>query len=439
MNEDGKCGSRRLNAASFSVDRGRVHPRLRPMITHTVACRRAGLEPRLSFSLNLRALSRLLALLLLVGALTAWAEEGDDAYLNIITLVDDADTLHKGKKLDAAKMKYLEAQAALLKIRKDNRNWNPRLVAARLTYVAEKISELSPRIVPPEERGIGTTPAPTPAAGPQVKLLEAGAEPRQVLRLKPKPGEKQSVTMTAKTTLTVESPAGPAPPVSMPGIQMTLSLSPKSVSPDGVIDFELVLAEVEVLAGNDVPPPVAEAVKASMTGMKGLLLAGTMTDRGFGKKIEATIPAGTSPVARKAMEEMKDSVADTKFILPEESVGQGAKWEIKNRIKPQGVTIDTTTTYELVSMEGTVLTIRSAIRQTAGPQKIPNPFLPGSMADLTKFASTGTETLTVDLAKVFPIRQSIDSHDEKSIVMDVAGQKQAISVKTDTNVRVEPK
>lgn len=408
------------------------------MIIHTVFTGRTGFVPGLSCFFNFRALSRLLALLLLAGALMARADEQDDEYLGVMALIDAGDALHKGNKPDAAKAKYQQAQAALLKLRKENRNWNVRLVSGRLVYLADKIAELSPRAVPPDERGV-ITPTTPPAAGPQVKLLEAGAEPRQALRLKPKPGEKQSVTMTAKTTLTVESAAAPAQPLSMPGIQMSLSVLPKSQTPEGIIDFETVFGEIEVVGGNGIPPQVADAIKASMSGLKGLLLTVTMTDRGFAKKVEATLPAGADPATRKAMEEMKDSVADTKFLLPEEPVGPGAKWEVKNRIKPQGVTMDSTTTYELVSNEGGVLTIRSTIRQTAAAQKIPNPFLPGTTADLTKYVGTGTESLTVDLGKTFPTQQSVENHDEKSVAMDVAGQRQIMTMKTDTTVRVEPK
>lgn len=408
------------------------------MIIHTVSTCRTGLVPGLSRFVSFRGISRLLALLLLAGTLMAQANEPDDEYLGVMALIDAGDALHKGNKPDAAKAKYQEAQAALLKLRKEHRNWNARLVSGRLSYLTEKIAELSPRAVPAEERGVIAPTAPRPT-GPQVKLLAAGTEPRQALRLNPKTGEKQSVTMTAKTTVTVESAGVPAQPMSMPGIKMTLSLLPKSLSTEGIIEFELAFGEIEIVGGEGIPPQVADAIKVSMSGMKGLVLRGAMTDRGFSKKVEVTLPPGADPATRKLMEEMKDSVAETKFILPEEPVGAGAKWEVKNRIKPQGVTIDTTTTYELVSNDGGVLTIRSAVRQTAAVQKIPHPFLAGTNADLTKYAANGTESLTLDLAKAFPTQQSVETHEEKSLVIDVAGQRQLMTMKTDTIVRVEPK
>ena len=67
---------------------------------------------------------------------------------------------------------------------------------------------------------------------------------------------------------------------------------------------------------------------------------------------------------------MKGSFAHLAVPLPEEAVGPGAKWEVRMPIKTQGMTIDQTATYEVVSLEGERLATKSAVVQHAANQKV---------------------------------------------------------------------
>ena len=116
---------------------------------------------------------------------------------------------------------------------------------------------------------------------------------------------------------------------------------------------------------------------------------GTISSRGFSKGIEFKAPPGADPQTRQIMDQMKDSFASLAAPLPEEAVGPGAKWEVRMPIKSQGMTIDQTATYELVSIEGESLTTKSTITQHAANQKIENPAMPGLKVDLTKMTGNG--------------------------------------------------
>src|SRR4051812_38596290 len=85
--------------------------------------------------------------LLLLAALTTVARtqaQGiDDQYIAIYSVIQEADTLNNNLQTTQALGKYLEAQTALKKFQRVNPEWNQKVVAFRLTYLAAKVASLS--------------------------------------------------------------------------------------------------------------------------------------------------------------------------------------------------------------------------------------------------------------------------------------------------------
>lgn len=73
----------------------------------------------------------------------AHAQGPDDQYVRIYNLIQEADALNKGDQPGPALTKYSEAQIALNNLQKNNPDWNSKVVAFRLSYLADKISVLS--------------------------------------------------------------------------------------------------------------------------------------------------------------------------------------------------------------------------------------------------------------------------------------------------------
>lgn len=71
-----------------------------------------------------------------------WAEGPDNLYLQIYALIQDGDSAAKESQPSQALAKYSEAQAALLRIKKDYPDWNAEVVKFRLTYLAEQIGTI---------------------------------------------------------------------------------------------------------------------------------------------------------------------------------------------------------------------------------------------------------------------------------------------------------
>jgi len=225
----------------------------------------------------------------------------------------------------------------------------------------------------------------------------------------------------------------------LPAMILNMDITVKSVSPEGDIAYELVLSDASVADEPDVMPQVAQAMKTSLEGVKGLTSTGIMSNRGISKTNEIKVPAGADPQTRQAMDQVKETMTKVLAPFPEEAVGPGAKWEAKMPIKSQGMTIDQTATYELVSLEEDHITARITIAQRAANQKMQNPAMPALKLDLTKMVGNGGGDLTLDLAKIVPPQATLQSHSELSMNMNNAGQKQTMDMKLDLNVRIESK
>jgi hypothetical protein len=388
----------------------------------------------------------LVLMALLLGLCPAQADELDDQYLQIYSLIQQADDLNANGKRDPAKGKYQEAFTALRTFKKSYPDWNAKLVSYRLNYVAQKLTALSEK--PPAVVGSGTNNAPeakpemkasTPTSPQPVKLLQAGAEPRKVLRLHPNPGDKQTLRLTMKMAVETKMGEAQTPAMNLPAMTIAMDITVKDVSNEGDITYEVAMGETSVAEEPGASPQIVKAMKSALAGVKGMSVTGTMSNHGFGKGTEFKAPPGADPQARLVMDQMKDSFAQVAAPLPEEAVGPGAKWEVKMPIKSRGMTVDQTATYELVSIEGEHLTTKSTIIQRAVNQKIDNPIMSGMKVDLTKMTGKATSEFGLDLGKPMPSAGTMDSHSDIAMGLNMGGQNQSITMKMDLNLRLEAK
>jgi hypothetical protein len=373
-------------------------------------------------------ISGLILLSLLMGFEISRAQTPNERYLQVLSTINQADSLSEEGQTDSAKAKYEEARTALLDFRKRHPSSNTKLVAFRLKYVNEKLAALAkpaPGRLGRRESG-GFEPA-------ELKLLDAGSAPRKVLRIAPTPGDKQTMDLT----LTTELDLGGGQAIKMPPITMAMEVTVKSVSEEGGIAFEAVIGEAGVAEEPGVMPEVAAAMKASLTGIDGLSIAGTLSNRGLTESSQIKMPAGASLQVRQQVEQMQDALANFATPFPEEAIGIGARWEVRQPIQSQGMNINQAVTYELASLEGDLVSLECAIVQQAANQRFENPSLPGMQVDLTKMTGQGTGELTLDLTKIGPLLAIIHSDSEMAMSINLGSQKQPLAVKTKMNLRMQ--
>ncbi|PYI82638.1 MAG: hypothetical protein DME26_16995 [Verrucomicrobia bacterium] len=195
---------------------------------------------------------------------------------------------------------------------------------------------------------------------------------------------------------------------------LTLDAIVKAVSAEGDISYETHIRDAGIAEDPDVLPQVAELVKSSLGSVKGMSGTCATSNRGLNKSTDIKLPAGAAPQTRQTMGQMKDAFAQMTLPLPEEAIGPGAKWEVKMPLESQGMKINQAATYELVSVEGDLLTVKSTVTQSASNQKVQSPAMPALKLDLKKMVGNGTGEVTFDLAQLMPAQGTADAHAELS-------------------------
>jgi Tfp pilus assembly protein PilF len=108
---------------------------------------------------------------LLLGVAGAQAQGSDDQYISIYSLIQEAGKLNSSGQPSEALQKYLEAQTALLQFQKSYPQWNPNVISFRLSDVAARIAELSPRV-----RAAATDRAALPTTSPPQAVKPAPSD-----------------------------------------------------------------------------------------------------------------------------------------------------------------------------------------------------------------------------------------------------------------------
>jgi hypothetical protein len=400
--------------------------------------------------------SLLIVALFSVAATPPPAPQGsaDEQYIQIMNLIDKADALRVSGKADAAKAKYREAAGALTTFKRANPLFAPKTVAFRLNEVTERIEAYNR---PPASAAPKTSPGAKPApikpaatkleadsssAGAKsgVKLLDPGAEPRKALRLHPKAGDKQTAILTAKIKMDMPGAPQGAKVPKLPALSIPLDATVQSVAQNGDITFEAVLGEAGVTEEPGIDTNMVKGIKGALAGLKGLSVDGVVSSRGVYKKVEVKAPPGGDPKMQqeldKANVQAKEFLSNIRSHIPEEPVGVGAKWQVEAPSKFQGVSTDTSTTYQLVSMDGDHVTTSFTLDQTAGNQTVQNAGSPVPMT-LLNLKANGNGTVVSDLSKFVPTQMTMNFHMEMNSEVNAGNKKQPINMKMDMNFSLD--
>jgi hypothetical protein len=307
------------------------------------------------------------------------------------------------------------------------------MVSYRLDYVADKIKATSGENVSPADDNNSISSSKPMAAGTgtsPVKLLDAGSEPRKVLRLHPVVGDKQTMTMNLQMSVSGNS---------IPAMVMTMDSEVKEVSPDGEISYAIVFGSADMVTDKDTPPATAAMMKTALAGLQGVSGSAMMSDRGVVKSMDLKVPPAAGAQLGQTLGQLKDSFSSSSTPLPEEAVGAGAKWEYHTRAKSEGINMDQTVTMELVSVDGDTINLRTTIAQNAANQKIESPAMPGLKVDLTKLTGTGSGTTSLDLNHLMPQTASLDETTETAMSVNIAGKKQDMDMTMRIKIDIQTK
>jgi hypothetical protein len=382
-------------------------------------------------NLRLRALARMafglwLAVGLAASPPNANGSATDDNYYRVYALIDSADELRDAGKKDRAIAKYTEAQKALKELREVHPNYNPKLVNSRLLYLANQLEKLNrPPVLDTPPPNTNSTPALRPSAGGKIELslLTPGAEPRTEMRLRAVPETRQDVRMGVVAKMEF---VGAEKQQTIPTRQVNLqaAVRSKEVKDAGVTSFEVILSAARMQADGDIPPEVLDKENSTFQMMTGAVFAATIDGRYLTREATVSAPPGATREIRSGLEEMKDAFTETDLILPEEAIGIGARWQVRQSKITNGLTVNKLVVHELVAVADSVLTIKSTGTETSTKQKAPASLFPGLKADQVEYRGSSLEDVTLDLTKIMPIK-SIQTAKSELVMYIKAGKESA--------------
>lgn len=278
---------------------------------------------------------------------------------------------------------------------------------------------------------------PAPGAPAIVTVLGPGAEPRVPLRYTIANALKDQLAMSMDMSMALDVGGMAMPPMTMPTMKTSADLTVTGVAASGDVTYDLALTGMTVDTSN-VPPQLAGMFQGMDADYKTIKGSGTITNRG----VPVSSKLDTANVANPQLKQMLDSVSTSlqnlSIPLPEPAVGVGAKWEVRSSITAGGLQSFQKTTYEIASIQGKTVTLKTTTESTAPSQPMNNPALPaGTDMRLEKLTGNGSGTATLHLDSLVP---SSTASVQNNMVMAVSmgGDSQTMTTNVTLKIVIAP-
>ena len=292
---------------------------------------------------------------------------------------------------------------------------------------------------PPQQSAPLTLPGyPAAGAAPAVTLVSPGAEPRIRLRYKPAAGAKETMSMSMTMGITMAMEGMSMPSMDMPVMKMTADIGVASVAPNGDVTYDVAFTGMtaEALPGMD--PTMVTMAQGTADSIKALKGSVTMSERGIHKSSSMNVDQVTDPMLKQMLGSMSSSLESMSMPFPEEPVGVGGKWEVRQAIKNAGAQIFQRIECEVVSVDAQGITIKTRVEQTIPAQAVANEALPGGSLNVDKGAGQSAGTSTMRFNALVPTTENSGTT-AMAVSVDMGGQVQKMSIETKLKVSIAPK
>lgn len=272
-------------------------------------------------------------------------------------------------------------------------------------------------------------------ATPVVTLVDAGAEPRRPLRLRPQADAKFDTEMVMRMKSKQRMGEMQMPEMVAPPMRMVLETVVEAVAEDGDITASATYTDVSTLDAPGGKPMVRRQIETMLGSMRGMSARMTFTDRAVLRSAELQLPDDAQPMVREQIEGMAGSMDQFTTPLPEEPVGLGAKWTVLSTVANQGMIFQQTATYTLKAIDGDVVDLDMQLTQTAEPQEL-DAQMPGATARLLSLSGKGSGTARMNLTQVMPVSSQMVAKTEIHLEMTMQGQSQQLEQQMEMDISI---
>lgn len=265
-----------------------------------------------------------------------------------------------------------------------------------------------------------------------LKVLDAGAEPRSVLRYRFQEGASETMVMDMTMTMAMELGGRKIPAQKIPMTRTTMTIASDKVTEKGDLEQSFELIGVDVVSKPGDNPAIVAAMNQQMGKMVGLQGTCTLTSRGFASNATIKTPPETDLKVQQLLDGMSQSIEQMSAPLPEEAVGKGAKWQTTMPIEMNGMKLTQIVRYTVKEIKGDKLVVDILIDQDAEEQQFSPPGVPATVT-LKSLETTGTATAEVTLSTLVP---KTTTKIETTNVIETNGQR--VKTRVNTSMKVYP-
>lgn len=272
----------------------------------------------------------------------------------------------------------------------------------------------------------------------KVSLLEAGAEPRQALRLKLAKGSSMTAEMIMKMAMKMNLNGMQPPEVPLPPTRMLMKMDVTDAAAD-LFNYTFEVTEAAPMETPGVQPMVMEAMQTALKGTVGLKGKGAVDARGMNKGASFELPPNMDPQTRQLMDGMRDAVGRMSAPLPLEAVGVGGKWKVDQALEQNGMKINQTATYTVTGIAGDQVQLSVEVAMDAPAQEVKAPGMPpGAKMLLESMTGKGTGKTTLNLTRLLPDLAEVSVDTAMKSQVEAMGQKQNMSMDMKMDVTIKP-
>lgn len=249
-----------------------------------------------------------------------------------------------------------------------------------------------------------------------LELNSKGKGPKTELRYQMAPDTEWDVDTT--TGITVKTVAGgqEQTPI-LPDSTLTHHYAVTGVA-DGSVEYTLTATDAKVQRAEGVDEAMAGAMEAELRKEVGKAQAGTVSDRGVSAADGAN--------------------ADSAIIFPLDPIAVGASWTVHVEKEENGLSLRQSTTYDVLSWEGSAVSLRATVGVTPLSDEANLPSLPpGASAKLTKLEATGGGSVNIDLTRFGKTESNIVVDMVMNLAIEMAGQEVPLTSEIHTEVNTK--
>ena len=222
------------------------------------------------------------------------------------------------------------------------------------------------------------------------------------------------------------------PQMDVPPMRMVADVAVTNVAPTGDVSYTFGFVSMD--ADDPAVRAALQQVVSALADLKGTMV---VNNRGETKSASFDLSKIANPQMRQTMSSAFDSIRSMSLPLPEEPVGAGARWQVRQSMLSSGIQSTQTIDVELVSADARTAVLKVNTVQHAPVQKVSLPDLPGAIVNLQKLEGTGAGTVNITLDSLIPTSE-LTSRTNTVMDIEMGGARQNMAMDVTLKLKVAP-